>query len=165
LSLSGARQPFSDGWLGLSTDKPVNQLSVLKNQHRGNTLNLKLRSDSRVFINIKFGNPISSSRFRSQLIYDWANHSAGSAPGRPTINQHGYTAGAQHVTLEIGVRDNQRLLVVGRFRDLANIEWRATFSTLRLAIRGPGKFNSILSPTLATANYRHAESPLNESAD
>src|SRR3989442_9540006 len=80
LILSGPRQPFSDGWLGLSTDNPVNQLSVLEDQHRGNTLNLKLGSDSRVFINIKFGNPISSGRFRSQLIHYWAHHSAGSAP-------------------------------------------------------------------------------------
>ena len=156
LSLSDPRQPFCDGWLGLSTYKPVNQLPVLKDQHRGNTLNLKLGSDYRVFINIKFGNPISSIRFRSQLIHDWANHAAGSAPGRPTINQHRSTAGPQHVTLKSGVRDNQGLLVVGLVRDFAHIQWGAAFSTLRLADCGPGKLNPILSPTLATANYRHA---------
>jgi hypothetical protein len=154
--LSDLRQPCGDGWLGLSTDKPLNQLSVLKDQHGGNTLNLKLGSDLRVFINIKFGNSISAIRFRSQLIHDWANHAAGSAPGGPTINQHGYTAGAQHVTLKSGVGDNQRLLVGRLVRDLGGIQWDAAFSTLRLTDCGPGKFNSILSPTLAAANYRHA---------
>jgi len=163
VGLSDPRQPFGNGWLGLSTDQPVNQLSLLKDQHGGNTLNLKLGRNSRVLINIKFGNAISSIRFRSQLIHDGANHSAGSAPGRPTINQHRHTADAQHITLKGGVRDNQRLLVVGR--DLTGIQWCAAFSTLRLAVRGPGKFNSILSPTLATANYRHAALLSFENAD
>jgi hypothetical protein len=156
LNLTDPRQPFGDGWLWLSTDKPVNQLSVLKDQHRGNTLNLKLGSDSRVFIDIKFGNPISSIRFRSQLIHDWANHAAGSAPGRPTINQHRYIAGTQHVTLKRGVRDHQRLLLLRLVRDVARIQWGATFSTLRLADSDTCKLNPILSPTFATANYRHA---------
>jgi hypothetical protein len=54
------QQPRGYGWFWLGANKPVNKFSVLEDEHGGNTLNLELRGDARVFIDIQLGNAIAT---------------------------------------------------------------------------------------------------------
>lgn len=49
-----------DGRLGLGPDQTVHQFPILKNQHRGDTVDLKLRGGSRILIDVELGDPVFS---------------------------------------------------------------------------------------------------------
>lgn len=54
------QQSSGDGWFRLRADKPVNQLSVFEDEHRGNALDLKLRGGALVVIHIQLCDAIAS---------------------------------------------------------------------------------------------------------
>ena len=96
------QQTCLDCWFWLRANKPVNKLSILEDQHGWNTLNLKLSCSARIFIDIQLGHAVATFRVGSQLIHDWANHAAGSAPGSPAIEQNCAFA-LQYLALKSGI--------------------------------------------------------------
>jgi hypothetical protein len=106
-------EPSGYGWFWLSANKPVNKFAVLKDEHGGNTLNLELRSDARVFIDIQFGNAITPAGLRSKLFHDWPNHAARSTPGRPAVKQYWPAAARfQYLTLKSSIGNYHRFRFV-----------------------------------------------------
>jgi hypothetical protein len=90
----------------LRANEPVNQLSVLEDEHGWNTLNLELASRARVVIDIQLGHLVTTIRLRSELIDDWSNHAAGSTPGSPAIEKNRSVVTLKHVALKSGISHN-----------------------------------------------------------
>jgi hypothetical protein len=139
----------------LRADKAVNEFSVLEDEHGRNTLNLELGSRVRVFINIQLGHAVTTIRLGSKLIHNRANHAAGSAPGRPTIEQDSPALALQHIPLKSGVSHHQRLCFLSSTFCLAHIEGRTTLATFRNLFCYIARVNAIPSPTVATSHYKH----------
>src|SRR6266508_1469526 len=54
------QQPSGDGRFWLRANKPVYKVSVFEDEHGGNTLNLKLSSRARIFIDIQLGHAVTA---------------------------------------------------------------------------------------------------------
>ena len=156
LSLLGCvgQKASRDRRFWLRANKPFNELSVLEDEHGGNTLNLELSSSARVFIDIQLGHTVTTARLRSELIHNRTNHAAGSAPGRPAIEQDCPVA-FQHLALKSCIGNYQRFSFLSNFFCLAHIEWCTTLATPRDLFGGMVRVNAILSATVATNHYRH----------
>jgi hypothetical protein len=149
------QESSGDGGFWLRADKPVNKFSILEDEHGWNTLNLKLSSRARIFIDIQLGHAVTTIRLGSELVHDWAHHAAGSAPGSPTIQQDWPAIDFQHLALKGGISHYQRFCFVGSFYCFAHIERRATFATSRDLFSGIPRVEPILSPTVAANYNRH----------
>jgi len=97
------QQSRGDVWFWLGANDLVDKFAVLEDEHRGNTLNLELRSRPGIFVDIQLGDAITTVGLGSELFHDWSHHATGSAPGRPGVEQDRAGAGVNHVPLKTGI--------------------------------------------------------------
>jgi hypothetical protein len=155
--LPGVREHASgDGGLWLGANNPVNQLAVFENQHRGNALNLELSRGAGIVIDVQLGYPITSVRLGSKLFHDWADDAAGSAPWRPTIEQHRPGAVLDYFLLEARISHDDRLGDLCDLHSAACIQRRAALAALRELSGSMASVDAIFSSTIAASYNQHS---------
>ena len=81
------RNRAGESGLGNGTNDGVNFLAALEHHQRGNAANPVLASNIWIFVSIQLENLDLALKFLRDLVNNWSNHAAWSAPRSPEVNQ------------------------------------------------------------------------------
>src|SRR6266849_150871 len=130
--LRRSRQSCRNCLLGQRADKCIYQFAVFEDQHGRDAANTEAAGGLRVFVYVQFGDHVTSVRLGCQFVKYRRNHSTGSAPWRPAIDQDWRRARAQNVALKADVSHHAGLAAVCRITRLRNLKRRPATPTDRL---------------------------------
>src|SRR5260370_32129713 len=156
--LRRSRQSCRNCLLGQRADKCIYQFAIFEDQHGRDAANSEAAGGLRVFVYVQFGDQVTSVSLGCQFVEYRRDHSTGSAPWRPTIDQDWRRASVQNFLFKTGVSNYARPAAVCRSTRLPKFKRLAETPTDGPLCAGLSLVDSILCLTSRTM-FNHRLTP------
>jgi hypothetical protein len=150
-------QPLLYRLFRLSSDDPVNQLTVFKNEHSGYARNLILSGRRWILVYVQFGDAIATVRLGGKLVHDGPDDTARPAPWRPAIEKNRPALRLQYLALECRIGNDHGFGLMSVACTLSRLQPRSASAAFRFTGSQSLLIDPILCPAFATNNYLHSK--------